>query len=101
MSSDGQQLSDALLTWVGHGEWAERDTSDARVRERFGEVEAEQLLPQLRRLLTDFYDSDASLFTRDPKRSSAMAAATFGERHPEIHEDAIAALAELYAQDFA
>ena len=71
------------------------------MREQFGDNEADQLLPKLRRLLTEFYDCDAYRFTRDPDEAGEMASGSFEARHPEIHQSAVAALSRLYVQDLA
>jgi hypothetical protein len=97
---DGKGVGHALLVWVGDGGSHDPRIADARVREQFGDAEADRLLPRVRRLVTEFYGSDASQFSRDPEEMGAAAAASFSERHPDIPEEAIEALARLYGEDF-
>ena len=101
MAPDPDRLSEALVIWIGFRETPAPEVSDARLEQRLGAAEAARVLPLLRSLLTEFYDSDASLFTKDPAEMAAMAAAPFTDRHPELSDEAIEALAWSYASDFS
>lgn len=101
MPPDPDRLSEALVIWTGFGETPAPDVSDARLARRLGAAEAARLLPRLRSLLTEFYDSDASRFTKDVAGMAALAAAPFADRHPELSDMAIEALAWSYANDFS
>ena len=101
MPPDADRLSEALVIWIGFREVPTPEVSEARLEQRFGAAEAIRLLPYLRSLLTEFYDNDVSRFTREPDEMADMAAAPFAERHPELSDEAIEALAWSYKHDFS
>ena len=59
MSDDPSLLSEALVTWIGRGRapWPLRD--EALLVERFGSELAAELLPRIRKLEEEFYETDA------------------------------------------
>jgi hypothetical protein len=73
---------------------------DARVVAEFGEDAALDLLPRIRALEDDFYESDARHVVADLKEMGDRAADEFRVRHPEIPDGAVEALAWCYTYDY-
>lgn len=94
------QLSEAVVVWIGWGtsSWPVRD--DARVLDTFGHDTALDLLPTLRRIEAEFYESDAKYTVRDLTEMGEVAAERFRIAHPEISDDALRALSWAYTYDF-
>ena len=97
---DAAQISKALIVWLGYGELPWPATSEQRLQDHFGSEVATRLLPTVVSLFEEFYDSDASRFASDLESMAAMASAPFAERHPDLTEEAVAALAWSYTYDF-
>lgn len=97
--SDPGLVSEAILVWTGWCEtsWPVRD--EQRLVARFGEKIAENLLPVVRELERQFYESDAHLRAADLSAMGALAARRFRMLHPELSEDAVDALAWCYTFD--
>ncbi len=88
------------MVWTGHGEAPIPLRADSRVRETFGAETATQLLPQLRGLEGDFYESTAYNTVADFVEMGEHAAAEFRERHPDLPETGVAALRWCYMWDW-
>lgn len=97
---DASMLSTAVIIWTGWGQvaWPSRD--EARLVDRFGSEATADLLPQIRKLEEDFYSSDARFVVADLKAMGEAAADDFRQKHPEISEDAVQALAWCYTFDY-
>lgn len=97
---DPDLVSDAIVLWLGFRivPWPQRDES--RVVERFGMDGANALLPLVRALEDEFYESDARHIAADVKAMGEQASAEFRVEHPELSDDAVAALAWAYTFDF-
>ena len=97
---DAGLLSVAVVVWTGWGEtaWPARD--EARLVHQYGTDGAARLMPEIRKLEPDFYASDARFVAADLKAMGDVAAADFRRMHPEISEDAVAALAWCYSFDY-
>lgn len=93
-------LTDALLVWTGKGDFAWPHRSDERLVERFGAEVAVDLIPAVRQLEQDFYESDAAHTEPNLVAVGDAAAARFRERHPEIGEPGVEALAWCYTFDW-
>lgn len=93
-------LGEAVVVWTGWGRtsWPVRD--EQLVIERFGIDSAVVLLPLIKNLEDDFYSSGARFSVADLKEMGDVAAAQFREKHPEIPEDAVEALAWCYTFDY-
>jgi hypothetical protein len=93
-------VSEALIVWIGWGEtrWPARD--EARLAARYGSTTAADLLPRLRALHSEFYESDASNVSPDLVSMGERGAAQFRARHPELSEAAVQALGWCYTWDF-
>lgn len=97
---DPHLVSQALVVWLGYGDRPYPDSSDERLSERIGSREAAKLLPRVRQLVEEFYESDACHFAPDLETMAGMASAPFEERHPELSAEAVEALAWSYTYDF-
>lgn len=100
MNEDATQVSEAVVVWTGYGQssWPVRD--QARLAERYGPEETRDLLPRVRQLEEDFYNSDARLAVPDLATMGEVAAGQFRQSHPEVSEEAVKALAWCYAYDY-
>jgi hypothetical protein len=94
-----EAVSDALVVWTGWGRtsWPKRD--ERRLAEVFGEAMAVELLPLVRRLEEEFYESDTRFTAPDLRSMRNDAKARFRDLHPELSEGAIKALAWCYTFD--
>lgn len=97
---DPSFLSRAVIVWSGWGraQWPLRD--DSSIAEAFGEEIAPALLKALHELEDDFYSSEARLTVADLDAMGTTAAAEFRERHPEVTDEAVRALAWCYSFDY-
>ncbi len=101
MTIDPSLLSKAIVIWTG----LETDSpwplcEEALLVERFGSEMAAELLPSIRKLEEEFYESDARDRASDLAEMGDLAANDFRKRHPEISEEAIQALAWRYTFDY-
>lgn len=100
MTVDPAQLSEAIVLWTGWGVSAGPLRDEARIVDAFGEEVALVLVPAIRSAEEDFYKSEAWLTIDDLEKVGDAAADRFRSVHPEIHDDAIRALAWCYTYDF-
>jgi len=75
-----KRVADAMVVWTGKGELAWPQPDDSRVIARFGSDSANELLPVLRTLYDEFYESDAHLKAANLPEMYAMASAQFREK---------------------
>lgn len=94
------RLSQAVIVWSGWGRAPLPLREESAIVEAFGEEMAPTLLEGVRELEDDFYSSDARLTVADLDSMGAVAAAEFRERHPEVSDDAVRALAWCYTFDY-
>ena len=66
----------------------------------FGDEKARDLLPIMRWLENEFFESDAEFTVSDLTETGDRAASRFRELHPELTQDAIEVLAWCYSYDF-
>jgi hypothetical protein len=94
------ELTDAVVEWTGWGAhaWPARD--DLRILNEFGQARGAVLVEAVHRLAGDFYESSARFTVSDLAQMSDQAADEFRERHPEVGEQAVRALAWCYTFDF-
>jgi hypothetical protein len=88
------EVSEAIVVWTGWAEvsWPARD--QRRLADRFGRdraLELLPLLPLLRILEDEFYDSDARFTVANLKEMGDKAAARCAHLHPELTAEAIEA----------
>lgn len=97
---DWDRVAEAIVVWTGKDRlaWPHRD--DRRVVDRFGAAAAAGLLPLVRRLYDEFYDSDAHLRAASLSEMAALASADFRKKHPQLSASAIDALAWCYTFDY-
>ena len=100
MRIDGATASHAIVVWTGYDQssWPARD--EDRLVAEFGLELATELVPLVRRLDDDFYASDAHLTASDLSTMAQEASAAFRGLHPEISEEAVAALTWCYTYDY-
>jgi hypothetical protein len=97
---DPDKLSRGIVVWTGRGHASSPSRSEDRLVAEFGDERAAQLLPLIRALEDEFYESDARHTARDLATMGDAAAARFRELHPELTDDAIEALVWCYTFDF-
>lgn len=93
------RVSEAVVIWTGHGSARSPVRSESKVEERFGEL-ALDLMPLVRALDDDCYESDARHVAVDEVDMARRVKADFQDLHPEVSEAAAAALAWCYTYDF-
>lgn len=100
MTVDASQVSNAIVVWTGWGTSSSPARDQARVTARFGEDIALNLLPVIRQLENEFYESDAKDTVHDLVEIGDAAAARFRRLHPDISADAVRALGWCYTYDY-
>ncbi|MET2011122.1 hypothetical protein ABXJ56_06190 [Microbacterium chocolatum] len=98
--NDEQQVSDAIVFWIGHGDAVTPIRNDDRVREEYGADVGERLLLEIHQLEEDFYQSDAHVVAPDLQSMMDSAKADFRILHPHIPRAAVDALGWAYAFDY-
>lgn len=93
-------LSEAIVVWSGWGRTAAPARDEARVVAELGADVALDLLPQIRALEDNFYESDARWVLAGLQEMGDRAADEFRVRHPEISDEAVEALAWCYTFDY-
>jgi hypothetical protein len=96
----GEALSEAMVVWTGYGEAVSPRREEARLVTVFGDEGATSLLPHLRRLEADFYESEARHDAPDLVQMGRQASDEFRRRHPDVSDAAVEALAWCYTFDF-
>jgi hypothetical protein len=97
---DSRQLVEAVLVWTGWGLEMMPNRDDSRVIRHFGDDAAARLLPIVKRLEDDFYQSDARLAADDLSQMAKLASDDFRRKHPGVSEQIVKALAWCYTFDF-
>lgn len=97
---DAVLVSEAVVVWTGKGEYSWPHRDDDRVLATYGEERALDLLPRIKALYDEFYESTARLTAPNLAATGDAAAAPFREQHPELSEAAVEALAWCYTFDF-
>lgn len=93
-------ISEAIVVWTGFKE-AVRPVRDVqRLVDCYGPGVAAELLPTVRSLENDFYSSGAVDHIGDLAEAGDSAAVEFRSRHPELSEDAVAALKWCFTYDW-
>jgi hypothetical protein len=94
------EISAAMVIWTGWGSSNRPVRDEQRLVDELGEDKALDLMPVLRRLESEFYESDARFTVADLAQMGDEAAARFRGLHPELTQDAIESLAWCYSYDF-
>jgi len=93
------RVSEAIVIWTGFGSSVSPVRDETLVETRFGDL-ATELMPLVRALDDEFYDSNARLVAVDTVDMARRAKADFRALHPEVEEKATDALAWCYTFDF-
>jgi hypothetical protein len=95
-------IGEAIVVWTGWRSfpYPRRNLGEGRLVERFGSQLAADVLPLIKSLEDDFYWSNARFVAKDLVDMGEIASAQFRERHPEIPEVAVQALAWCYTYDY-
>jgi hypothetical protein len=99
VNADDPLVSQAIVSWTGFGAASWPSPDDARLVERFDREQAMDLIPIVRKLYDEFYQSDARYVASDLAEMGRLASRRFSELHPEIAHDAVRALAWCYTFD--
>jgi hypothetical protein len=96
-----EELSRAVLAYVGApGRLGDRSSED-RVMQVVGERAGFDLVPRIRRLLEDLHNAEPPLWAAESVAEiGRRAEAWLGSRHPELSGEAIRALANQFAFDW-
>ncbi|MFN8053249.1 MAG: hypothetical protein U0Q22_17540 [Acidimicrobiales bacterium] len=97
---DLARISDALVVWTGYGQsaWPIRDPD--RLVAEFGPAATDDLLPVLRELEREFYESDEAHTVAGLDQMGIAASERFSSLHPELSGEAVDALAWCYTFDW-
>jgi hypothetical protein len=93
---DPKLVSEAVVAWLGHGYRHAPERNEARLVQRFGPDATARLLPVLRGLEEECWESNIADHAPTLVDMGSMLAAHMRARHPELSEDAIEALAWDY-----
>jgi hypothetical protein len=91
---------EAFLVWTAYGHDITPRRDDASVVSRFGAEAACELLPAIRSLLDEFYQSDAKYTAADLVEMGRTATEEFKTKHSDIADEVLKALAWCYTFDF-
>jgi hypothetical protein len=94
-ASDADQISEALVIWVGPIPALGYDR-DAALVDRFGAPVAAKLVPILGALENEFESTNAGAVAADLRDMHKLAFDDFKGKHPEISDQAVHALAGRY-----
>lgn len=94
---DAALISQAVVTWITGSERPYPSVDDAQVVARYGPETAARLFPALRQLESDCFASDAAHRGADIAEVAALARADLRLAHPELSDEAVRALTNLYA----
>ena len=100
MAADSALVSEAVVVWTGLRETTWPARAEDRLVAYFGQKAALELLPIVRALEDDFYRSDARFTAATLEEMAGTASARFRALHPEISDEAVAALAWCYTYDY-
>ncbi len=89
-------LARTVVVWTGwhRATWPQRD--ETAVVELLGEDLAAEVMPVVRRLEEEFFESDARFVASDLQEMGELAAARFRSLHAELPEELVQALAWSY-----
>ena len=97
---DSPQLVEAILVWTGWGRERMPNRDDSKVLKHFGGDAAARLLPIIKQLEDDFYQSNARLESNDLSQMATLASDDFRRKHPSVSDQIVKALAWCYTFDF-
>lgn len=99
---DSDLVSEAIVVWTGYGDPTTSSPirDERRIVEHFGSELAVELMPVLRDLEDEFYQSDAKWLAHDVVTMGDTAQRDFVHKHPELSAEAARALAWCYTFDY-
>lgn len=97
---DWKRVGEAVVVWSGWGSSPFPRRDNVLVVQRYGADAAAELLPLVRKLVDEFYLSDARHVAINITEMAIMSSAQFRKQHPEISDDAVKALAWCYTFDY-
>ena len=96
-----EELSRAVLAYVGVAGRLEDASPENRVVQVVGGKASRNLFPRIRDLLDDLYNAEPPLWASDSVAEVGRRAESWlGSRHPELTGEAIRALANQFAFDW-
>jgi hypothetical protein len=95
-----QKVGEAIVVWSGWGRDSHPSRNDDALVERFGVEFARKILPVVRELENDFYESDARFTAADLVEMARVSAEQFMKKHPEVPDRAVRAFAWCYTFDY-
>lgn len=93
-------VREAVLVWTGWKQTPKPVRDDAMLTDRFGEELALELVPLIRRLQSEFYESDAYNRVEELDEMGEEAARRFRALHPELSDEVAEAFAWCYTYDW-
>jgi hypothetical protein len=100
MNFQSPQLIEAVNLWAGRGITPMPSRDEARVLERFGESQGEELMAQIKQLTSDFYASTAHVTAASVQDMAVDASSAFRALHPWADDEIVQTLAWCYTFDF-
>jgi hypothetical protein len=100
VSPSADDISRAIVMWTGYRNEPKPSRDDEHFAMVIGADAARDLLPNIRRMQDEFYESDAYNTVAGLDEMARTAAAEFRGRHPELSDEAIDALAWCYSWDW-
>ena len=99
MSATADPLTAAIVLWTGYGESSSPARDEERVRDRFGNDEADRLLPLVRGVEDACWASKARETAVDLPEMARLARNHLRECFPQLGPDAIEAVVWAYTFD--
>jgi hypothetical protein len=99
-SPSADDISRAIVMWTGYKIEPKPSRDDEHFAVMIGADAALDLLPIIRQMQDEFYESDAYNTMANLDEMAHTAAAEFRTRRPELSDEAIDALAWCYAWDW-
>lgn len=99
MDVRSDDISQAVVLWLGFGRAATPQRDDDAVLNAFGSELGRAVLETVRALESDFYASDARDTAPDLISKGDQAESEFRLRHPDLSEPAVKALGWAYTFD--
>jgi hypothetical protein len=98
--ASAELVSAAIVAWTGHGDHARPQRDESLVVAQFGAEQAVALMPYVSALEHDFFASTAHQTAAGLIEMTNQAAGEFRQRHPEVSNEAVDALAWCYSFDW-
>ena len=96
---DSQKLLSAMRIWSGWGGIVP-NRDDSRLTQQLGSMDANLLLPVIKKLESDFYTSDARYIASDLEEMGRLSKLNFESMHPNLNVEIGDILSWCYTFDF-